>query len=313
MRYFDLHCDTLTECFIHNKPLGENDLHVDLKRGEGMDTYIQCCAVWIPDDLRGEAAFQRFCGIADRLDIEIQKNSRSIQRCKNNGDMDLAMAVKKHGAVLTVENAAALGGSLERINDFRKRGVRMCTLTWNGENELGRGVMAPGNTGLSPFGRKAVEEFENAGIIIDISHASPEMFYDVAQIAKKPFVASHSNSKKICSHSRNLTDDQFTVIKKAKGLVGLNFYIGFLNNDASKACMEDVLRHAEHFLSLGGECALSLGGDFDGAELSDDMKSGLGCIPELYELFLRHNYSEDLVRDIFYGNAYRFFKEQELL
>lgn len=108
---------------------------------------------------------------------------------------------------------------------------------------------------------------EAAGILIDLSHASPELFWDVAAMAEKPLVASHSNAKKLCGHPRNLTDEQFEAIRHSGGVVGLNFFRAFLNDQPEKASMWDVLRHAEHFLSMGGEDALAMGGDWDGARL----------------------------------------------
>lgn len=313
LRYFDLHCDTMTECFLHNKHLKENDLHVNLQKAQAMETYAQCYAVWSPDSLRGDAAFQRFCEIADRFQEEAAANRESLSVCRQPGDLAQAAAKKKHAAVLTVENGAALGGKLENIQAFRDRGVKMCTLTWNGENELGRGVGAEGNTGLSNFGRQAVKGLEEAGIVIDLSHASPALFYDVAEISQKPLAASHSNAKSVCSHPRNLTDEQFCIIRDSGGLVGLNFYKAFLHDEPEIASMEDVLRHAEHFLALGGENTLAMGGDWDGAALPKDMADGLGAVPRLYELFLKHNYPESLVKKIFYENGACFFQKQNLL
>lgn len=313
MRFFDLHCDTMTECFLHGKHLRQNDLHVSLEKAGAMETYVQCYAAWIPDGLQGDAAFQRFLDIAGKLDTEIQRNSDRLLRCKGPGDAARLIQENKHGAILTVENGAALGGRIENIQVFRRLNVKMCTLTWNGENELGRGVLAPGHGGLSDFGRQAVAGFEEAGILVDVSHASPELFEDVAEIARKPLVASHSNAKALCGHPRNLTDRQFSVIRDSGGLVGLNFYKAFLNDCPEEASVQDVLRHAEHFLALGGEDCLAIGGDWDGAALPPDMAAGLGAIPELYELFLRHNYKEPLVEKIFCENAQRFFQAQDLL
>ncbi len=312
MKYFDLHCDTITLCLYKDTPLKENGLHVSLKKAEAIETYVQCYAVFIPDKFRGDEAFRFFQRAADRLDMEIQRNSDCLAVLREPGDLLKAEAGKKHGAVLTIESGAALGGKLENIQELKRRGVRMCTLTWNGANELGQGLFAEEKTGLTEFGRQAVKEFEDAGIIVDISHASPELFWDVAEIAERPLVASHSNSKSVCSFPRNLTDKQFARIRDSGGLVGLNFCPDFLNNEGGKASMQDVLRHAEHFLSLGGENTLAIGSDFDGTELPADMRDGLGAIPSLYELFLRH-YPRELTDNIFYGNAARFFSENDLL
>lgn len=311
MRYFDLHCDTMTECCVNNKHIDKNDLHIDCRRAARFDTYVQCYAVWMPDSLHGVEAFQRFQKVAERFSMEIRNNEQVMKQCKAPGDLERNTG--RHCAVLTVENATALGGKLENVAEFSRLGVKLCSLTWNGENELGRGVRAPGKGGITPFGRRAVEELERNHIIVDVSHASPELFYDVASIAKNPIVATHSNAKSVCASARNLTDEQFSVIRSSGGLVGMNLYKGFLNDDPDKANMEDVLRHAEHFLSLGGEDVLAVGADWDGGAKEDFVASGLEDIPELIELFLRHNYSEALTDKIFFKNAADFFENEDLL
>lgn len=311
MRYFDLHCDTMTECYVNDKHIDKNDLHIDCRRAASLDTYVQCYAVWMPDSLHGAKAFQRFQSVAERFSIEIQNNEQMMKQCKVSGDLDRNTG--QHCAVLTVENATALGGRLENVAEFSRLGVKLCSLTWNGENELGRGVRAPGKGGITAFGHRVVEELERNHIIVDVSHASPELFYDVASIAKNPIVATHSNAKSVCASARNLTDEQFSVIRSSGGLVGLNLYRGFLNDDSDKADMEDVLRHAEHFLSLGGEDVLAVGADWDGGAKEDFVASGLDDIPELIELFLRHNYSEELTDKIFFKNAADFFEHEDLL
>ena len=307
MRYFDLHCDTITQCFTQNKDLTENDLQIDLKRAEFLDAYTQCYAVWLPDQFRGQAAFERFFAVATYLSQEIEKNSNSI--CWQNSVDNLSQNPCQ--AVLTVENASALGGNIENVEVFRRLGVKLCSLTWNGENELGRGVMSPGNTGITPFGREVVAHLEKNEICIDISHASPELFWDVISIAERPVVATHSNAKHVCAHPRNLTDQQFEAIKVSEGLVGLNLYRGFLNDDSQKASYEDILRHTEHFLNLGGEDILAFGADWDGSARRDFVATGIEAVAELYEMFCRYNYSETLIDKIFYKNAADFFERQK--
>lgn len=313
MRYFDLHCDTILGCLRGDIPLAENEMHINLKKAEAIGTYVQCFAVFIPDKFRGEEAFDLFCRAADRLALELERNRDLLSALRQPGDLRRLETFGGSGAVLTIESGAALGGRLENVEELKKRGVRMCTLTWNGENELGQGLFADAKVGLTSFGKEAVGAFENAGILVDLSHASPELFWDVVEIAQKPLVASHSNSKSVCSFPRNLTDEQFEAIKNSGGLVGLNFCPDFLNDKGEEASMDDVLRHAERFLSLGGEDTLAMGSDFDGTELPKDMEDGLSAIPRLYELFLRHNYPEALVDKIFYGNAARFFQGNNLL
>lgn len=312
MRYFDLHCDTMTECWHKDVPLKKNSLHVDLKRASVIKTYAQCYAVWMPDSLHGDEAFQRFCAVADRFSREMQENAERISRCSATGDLARAEEAGKQIGILTVENASALGGKLENVVEFAKRGVKLCTLTWNGENELGRGVRAPGSTGLTEFGRQAVRELEKHNILVDLSHASPELFADAAAMAEKPLVATHSNAQAVCGHPRNLTDSQFAAIRESGGLVGMNFLDAFLNDDPSKASPEDLLRHTEHFLNLGGEDVLAMGADWDGGAPESFPFSGVEAMPELYERF-RKEYGDKLTGKIFYDNAANFFQNLNLL
>ena len=186
---------------------------------------------------------------------------------------------------------------------FYHLGVRMMTLTWNGENELGGG--ADTALGLTPFGREALKEMERLSIVADVSHASDALFYDVAEIAEKPIVASHSNARAVCPHRRNLTDRQFQILRDKGGLVGLNFCVHFLRED-SNAHFEDLLRHADHFWSLGGETTLCLGSDYDGTDVPPEL-DGIEKMQDLYELFLKHNYKESLVNSLFFDNASKFF------
>lgn len=312
MRVFDLHCDTMAVIEGKDLSLAANDLHIDLKRARALETYAQCYAVFVPDKLRGREAIDYVERVAARFAREMAENEAVIALCKAPGDLARAEAAGKHAGILTVESAAGLGGDLETVCRWQQLGVRMCTLTWNGENELGRGVLAPGDAGLTDFGRRAVRAFEDAGILVDVSHASPELFWDVVKIARKPLVASHSNAKAVCGHPRNLTREQFLAIRDSGWLVGLNYYDAFLNDDPARAGMEDLVRHAAYFLSLGGEDVLALGGDMDGSQLPEDMADGLGAMPRLYQLFVRA-FGETVTDKIFYGNAARVFRAENLI
>lgn len=306
MEYFDLHCDTLTEAFTQDCALMENSLQLSLKRGSYLRPWFQCFAVWLPDDIRGKDAERYFQRAAEKFQRELALHPQELLFCKTGEQLLQAREKGKIGALLTVEGGGILGGKLENIDAFYEQGVRMMTLTWNGPCELGDGVMVPNPSGLTDFGRRAVHRMEELGMVIDVSHASEPLFAEVAAITKRPFIATHSNSKKLCDHPRNLTDEQFCVIRDRGGLVGLNFYPTFLET-SGKATMDSIVKHAEHFLALGGAHTLALGSDFDGAQLPEDM-TGIESVERLYETFLRHNYKESTVNAIFFENAYEFFR-----
>lgn len=305
MKLFDLHCDTISDCYKKQKPLYDGDLQISLKRGEKYNPWFQCFAIWIPDNRRGKAALDYFDVLLLQLHREVERNSNRIMICRAPSDFQAAIEQNKVGAIITVEGGAAVAGSLERLKYIADCGVKVMTLTWNSTCEFGDGAGVENSKGLSDFGREAVREMERLNILVDVSHASDKLFEDVVLCTKKPFIATHSNSRKICSQMRNLTDEQFGIIRDRGGIVGINFVPEFLN-DSGRAAKEDVLRHVEHFLSLGGEKCVAIGSDFDGTDLPDDI-TGIESVEGLAELMLRHNYSENLVHSILFDNAYQFF------
>lgn len=303
MKLFDLHCDTLYRAFFENGGLFNNDFHISFDKTDDIEPYIQCMAVWVPDEFRNKNAIQLFENCRKKMNDELKDTN--IKIIYSQDDIIEIESKKGKGVVLTVEGGAVLGGKLENVDHLAKCGVKIMTLTWNGNCELGDGIGVEGAKGLTDFGKSVVAKMEQNGIIVDVSHSSVPMFYDVAELSTRPFCATHSNSKQICPHRRNLTDEQFSIIRDKGGIVGLNLSRGFLREDEDKACMLDVLRHAEHFLSLGGEKTLAIGTDFDGTDIPIDM-TGIESMNKLYELFLKHNYNEKLLEDIFFNNARNF-------
>lgn len=303
MYLVDLHCDTLYKSVTRNIFLDdismENRLNID-----DMNK-LQCYAIWIPDGISGSEAeklfyraYERLAGEANRLLIKLidfeEKYSSQLFDNKNS-------------AYFTIENSLAINGRLDNIEKFAKLGVKIITLTWNASNQIGDGANVAKAKGLTDFGRLAVKEMEKWGIIVDISHASDKLFFDVAEISTKSIIATHSNSRCITNHKRNLTDEQAKHIASNNGIIGLNFHNEFLNNDSEKACIFDIIRHAEHFLSLGLENNICIGTDFDGCTLPEDIK-GSENMADIYEMFLKHNYKESVINKIFYGNAHKFFE-----
>lgn len=301
MYFFDLHCDTATEAMKKGVGLLHNGLQLDINKLKE-NRLCHSYAVFIPDTLRGEDAWQYFmrcCGYWKKQ-IAITEGMVLLQR---PNEAAACWQNNKNACFLAVEGGAVLAGQLENIKTLAAQGVRMLTLTWNGENELAGGAAVAG--GLKPFGKEALRELEHCGIAADVSHLNDESFWDVIKYARCPVIATHSNSRKLCDVPRNLTDDQFCCIAERGGLVGLNFFTGFLREDAAAACMEDILRHAEHFLNLGGEDVLALGSDFDGAEMPGDL-SDCEALPSLAQR-LTEAFGDILSAKICYKNALDFW------
>ncbi len=305
MRLFDLHCDTLYRAYTEKSTLFDDSFAVSFNKTNGISPYIQCLAVWIPDEYRKEKAWELFCGCVGLL--KKQLDGTDITWCRCAEDIKKVYAEKGRGIILTVEGGASLGGNIDKLEEMYNMGVRMMTLTWNGRNELGDGIGEEDNNGLTEFGRECIEKMERLGMIVDISHAGEKLFRDVADIAKKPFIASHSNSRSVSTHRRNLTDEQFLCLKNRGALTGMNFCAEFIDKDKTNVKMYDIIKHIGYFLSLGGERCIAIGADFDGAELPQDM-SGIESMNALYERVSEH-FGQELADAVFFGNAYRFFIE----
>lgn len=293
MQFFDFHCDTPYRCYKENGNLINNEFHVSLNKAKDIEKWMQCMAVWIPDTYKGNDAFNFYQAVYDRF---ASLSSGMIVKYKEDFE-----SLSK-GFIMTVEGGSVIAGDLDNISKLSKMGIKILTLTWNGLNEIGGG--ADTNIGITPFGIKALADLERNNIIVDVSHASDKLFYDVYKYHSKPFIATHSNSRKLCNHRRNLTDEQFMIIKECGGVVGLNFCRTFLEEQGN-AKMEHIFAHAEHFLSLGGDNTVAIGSDFDGADMPDGVL-GIQSIGEVYNYFLSKNYNEDIVKKIFFQNGYDF-------
>lgn len=307
MNFFDFHCDTIGECYMQNKHLASNDLHIDLQKSNSFEKYGQVFAVWIPDEKRGEAAFSYYQAVRDCFYRECAENAEKILPCKTAADIETAFYAHKVAAVLSVEGGAVLGGDLEKLDALYRDGVRLMTLTWNDTNEIGNGCFAESKGGLTAFGKRVVQKMQSLNMLVDVSHLNERGFYDVAEYTDKPFLASHSDANIVdnpYAKARNLTDDQIKVLIARNGLIGINLCADFLGNNGQTGA-DAVLRHLSHFLDLGAEQNLAFGCDYDGCTVHPSL-NGLDKIPYLADFLLQHGIAQNLLEKIFFENGYRF-------
>lgn len=309
MPVFDLHCDTLTSSMT---PLRSRDTLDDpsaafsLRKVPQHISWGQCCAVFIPNSHTPQEALGDYRFYQKSFLRQCCARSQQASACATAEEITAAWDQNKTALVLTVENGSLLGAGLEHVEELRRDGVRMLTLTWNGENALGSGHET--DHSLTPLGRKAVRALENAGITVDVSHLNDAGFRDVLKIAQKPFAASHSNARAVCPHRRNLEDWQIREMATRNCIIGLNYYSLFLRCDGMQADFQDLYRHILHFLELGAENILALGSDFDGATLPPCLDE---CtkVPALEEYLLDHGLDRSFVEKLFWKNALNFVQK----
>lgn len=302
---FDAHADTISRLLDNGEDIFKSSGQLDLNRMKNTGfPYVQIFAAFTE---RIDNPALRVLKIIDKY-YEFVSESDILVHCLSAEDIERNICCGKILSLLSIEGGDALLGSLEMLRNFYRLGVRVVTLTWNFGNEIADGILEKRGSGLTGFGAEVVRGMNRLGMIIDVSHLSEKGFWDVARISSKPFIASHSNARKLCSNTRNLTDEQIKEIIRINGCIGLNFYPDFLNNDG-KSSIKDIVKHADYILSLGGENVLGFGSDFDGVDRLPCGISGAESYPDIINEFLRMGYSEELVKKICFGNFFRVFKE----
>lgn len=300
----DLHCDTITNGLGRHYDLADGIARFDLGKIPDEFRWCQTCAIFIPDEYRGQAAVDYYERAREHFQRQLELYPQRIGQARTMTQAEALLEEGKTAAILSVEGGAALGGRLEMVQKLWDDGVRMMTLTWNGENEIGGGAAT--DQGLKDFGVEVIREMERLGMLVDVSHLNEKTFWQVVEKSEKPFLATHSNSRKVWDHRRNLTDDQFRALAERGGIVGINFCREFLAEDPDPTA-EQMVRHIWHFLELGGEQCVSLGSDSDGAIMPSFLDS-LSGVAVLRDAMLQSGLGEELTGKILYGNARDFLR-----
>ena len=324
MKIIDMHCDTVNRMYYgrqkgNNISLYDNNLSVDFKRMQTGDYLMQFFAcfvnMWETSTPQADAMgmIKMFCD-------EIVKHNDMIGHVHSYEELLHNMSKGKMSALLTIEEGGVLGGNMDMLHRVYEEGVRLITLTWNYENELGypnrvdmqTGTAVPETErGLKNTGIEFVKEMEDLGIIVDVSHLGDAGFYDVAANTRKPFAASHSNARAVASHVRNLKDDMIKTIGERGGVIGLNFCPAFLKDGKPEnivSRIEDMVRHIMYIRNVGGIDVCALGSDFDG--ISGELEiNACDKMDMLFESLVGLGLPYDEIDKIASGNILRFLRD----
>ena len=305
---FDLHCDSalalLGASVNEAGSLGKNDLHIDLTRASALAGYCQCFACFTTPEMEkwhGVSPVVIFEREIATIQRELDANRKKIRIAYTPGDIEANREKGLMSAVLTLEGTAGFGHDPELLEDLNLIGFRITSLGWNESNPL-TGSHITGE-GLSDQGRAYVRKAQQLGMLVDVSHISDRGFWDIMDITQAPILATHSNSRSVCGHSRNLTDDMFRAICATGGVAGLNLYTEFLD-EKGNADMDTACDHIFHFMELDPTGRhIALGGDLDGCETLPDGFAGVQDYPKLAARLLERGLEEKTIRDIFWNNA----------
>lgn len=311
---FDLHCDTalslLGESLNEAGSLKKNELHIDLERASRLDGYCQCFACFTTpmmqewNKLSPIVVFERELATIQR---EVDRNQDLIAFAYSAGEVEANRAQGKMSAILTIEGPAGFGFDPALLENLHQIGFRISTLGWNEANELTGSNVTGG--GLTDRGREYIREAQRLGMLVDVSHISDEAFWNIMECTQAPIVASHSNSRSLCGHSRNLTDDMFRAICQTGGVAGINQYGEFLGEQPT---LDTVCDHIFHFMELDPSGKhIALGGDLDGCETLSQGFEGIQSYPALARRLLERGLEEKTIGDIFWNNALNVLRSVE--
>ncbi|GAA0762783.1 dipeptidase [Clostridium sartagoforme] len=308
MNSIDLHCDTASRLLYENLKLKESICKVDIKKLKESKALAQVFAHFIELNIV-DNPYLEFKKMNDVLMKELKENHNDIEIVTDLKGLEDTNNKGKIGAFLSIEEGEVLEGKIERVKEVHDMGIRFITLTWNFPNSIGypNAGYKYKDYGLTDKGKEIVNEMEKFKIIPDCSHLSDGGFYDLIEICKKPFIATHSNAREITNHSRNLTDDMIVKLANKGGVMGLNFCAPFLGNERIPT-IESMIAHIKHIKNIGGIDVLALGTDFDGIENEVEIRN-IGEIEKLRDALIKEKFISSEIDKIFFKNVKRVVKE----
>lgn len=272
MQIIDTHCDALLKlqlakrgAFYKQEPLdfsSAEEIETNFARLQAGGVKVQFFAVFLYPDLPSDEKWQHALEQVDLFYTEIIGKNPAMKHIKWWEDID-ALKDGEIGAVLTLEGADAFGNDLMKLRQLYRLGILSIGLTWNNANLCADGAGEPRGGGLTLLGKDVVRLNNEHRVFTDVSHLSVKGFWDVMELADYP-IASHSNARALRDHPRNLDDGQAKAMFQKGGMIDVVFCLDFIKAEPKEVVIPDLIRHIDHFCSLGGVKQIGIGSDFDG-------------------------------------------------
>lgn len=327
--------------------------HTDIPRLIEGGVDVQFFAVWSDDKKWKSGAFKHANDQIDALEKVLLENPDKIELAKNSDEIERITKEGKIAALIGIEGGNMIEATVGNLEALYQRGARYMTLTWNYDLSWATSAAQESKTtsqegkGLSPLGKDIIRKMNNLGMMVDLSHAGEKTFYDVLNISTKPVLVSHSNAYKLTPHFRNLKDAQLEALKKNGGVVGVNFYSGFLDKNYEKrvkklykkqfrlkgdyslsasaqyeqltaenrhiadAPLSSLLNHIDYLVQKIGIDHVAIGSDYDGIESTPQGLEDVSKFPNLTKALLERGYGSSDLAKIMGLNFLRLLKENE--
>lgn len=307
----DTHCDTPTEFKKQGFDIGKReDNQVNIpKMQEGMLDAIFFAAYTAQgprDNDSSQKAVEKIEIYIKQTHEQVEKNRDLCEVAFTPNDLVRLKKEEKKAIFIGIENGYGIGKDIKNIARFKEMGVNYITLCHTKDNDICDSSSSNTNewNGLSPFGRKVIQEMNKIGVIIDISHVSEKTFWDVIKLTTKPVIASHSSVRALCEHDRNLTDKQIEAIAKNGGVIQICLVDLFINPNRKQASIVDAIDHIDYVVKLAGIDHVGIASDFDGGGGLIGCQGSNDMINITVKL-LDRGYSEEDIAKIWGGNFLR--------
>lgn len=322
----DCHLDLATEIF-NRVNMGEKQIikkyYLDHFKNSGIKIVIS--SIFIPDIFLPEMALKVALNQISMLKADIKEVSDEVFLIQTKKDLDLILSSNKIGILISLEGLEPIMNDINLVDTFYDLGVRGAGLTWSRRNFVADGSSFSNREegrkgGLTSFGVEVIKKMESLDMFIDISHLNDEGVEDILAFTTKPFIASHSNSRKINDIMRNLSDEHIIAIANSGGTIGINSIIPIIDIKENGNYIHKMCDHIDHINSLVGSNHISFG--FDICNGIDETGIRFGCKKNNFidafknhedsilitEELLNRGYSEKNIKKILGANILRIIK-----
>lgn len=328
----------------------ESPLMTDMQRLKAGRVGGQFWSVYISGTLTGDEAIRTTIEQVDVARRIIDSYPQYLQLALTADDLVRIHRSGRIGSMLGIEGGRQIGGSMAALRQFYDLGVRYMTLTHNQTTEWAdAGTDEPKHAGLSPFGVEVIKEMNRLGMLVDLSHVSPETMTDAIAASRSPVIFSHSNARALAAHPRNVPDEVLRLLPASDGVVMVTFVPPFLRDDiwawsrersaeearlkslfsyskakveaglkswesanpSPKATIADVADHVDHVARIAGHYHVGIGGDLDGITTTVVGLGGADGYPALFAELIRRGWTDRDLAKLAGGNVLRVLRKAE--
>jgi membrane dipeptidase len=286
-------------------------IHTDIQRLRAGGVGGQFWSVYVPADMQGPIAVRTTFEQIDVVHRMVRKYPDTFELARTAADVERIFKAGRIASLIGMEGGHSIDNSLATLRMLFVAGARYMTLTHSTNIRWAdSGTDKPKLGGLSKFGEEVVREMNRLGMLVDLSHTSPETMLDAIRVSEAPVIFSHSDARALNDHGRNVPDDVLKLLRANGGIVMVTFVPGFLTR-TEKATLADVANHMDHLRKVAGADHVGIGSDFDGIQSVPAGLEDVSKYPALTAELLRRGWPEEDIRKALGLNVLRVMRRAE--